>query len=204
MAKYFGEKKSGKVGDLIYSSWFGRTYTRRMPESVANPRTEAQQAHRKAFAEISRLSSAMKNGHTEGLHSYAVRNKVNTHSVFRKLNKDCYGPDGIDYARIKISKGPVSNVNITSATIDEQGNLHVEFCDPNLTENNMRDQLLVFVFCPDLREGRFSRPVARTVGVADGNIPEEWRGHELHLYAFMKDSKGKTSDTLYVNRVLAS
>ena len=204
MAKYIGEKKSGKVGDKIYSSWNGRPYERQMPESVANPRTEAQQAHRNAFAEISRLSSAMKEGHEEGLHWHAVRQKLKTYNVFRKLNKDCYGSDGIDYPRIKISKGSVAGVNITVANIDEGGNLHVEFHDQCPTEKNMHDQFFLFVFCPDQHEGHFVRPVERTVGMVDAQIPESWLGHDLHLYAFMKDAKGKTSDTIYVSHYSAS
>jgi hypothetical protein len=114
MAIYKNGDLSGKIGDVIHSSWHGRPYTKRRPESVANPQTEAQQAHRNAFAEISRLSSAMKNGHDIGLHWQAVRQKLNTHSVFKKLNKDCYGPDGIIYSRIKISQGSVIGAHITS------------------------------------------------------------------------------------------
>lgn len=204
MAKYQGDKMRGKVGDIIYSSWNGRPYTRSMPESVANPQTEAQQAHRNAFAEISRLSSAMKEGHTEGLHWYAVREKLNTHSVFKKLNKDCYGPDGIDYARVKISKGSVSGVNITVAGVDERGNVHVEFHDHFSTENNMHDQFFLFVFCPDQGEGHFAHPIERIVGVVDTQIPESWLGHTLHLYAFMKDAKGMTSDTMYISHCSAT
>lgn len=33
--------KRGKEGDVIHSSWHGRPYTRRMPETVANPQTDA-------------------------------------------------------------------------------------------------------------------------------------------------------------------
>lgn len=198
MAKYQGNRMSGKVGDKIYSSWNGRSYVRQMPESVANPQTERQQAHRNAFAEISRLSSAMKEGHEEGLHWYAVRQKLKTYNVFRKLNKDCYGPDGIDYPRIKISKGSVNNVSITVADVDERGKVHVEFHDQCPTEKNMHDHFFLFVFCPDQREGHFVKPVERTVGVVNAYIPETWLGYDLHLYAFMKDAKGKTSNTMYV------
>ena len=127
MAIYKNGKMSGKLGDVIHSSWHGRPYTRRKPETVANPQTESQQAHRNAFAEISRLSSAMKTGHQEGLHWQAVRQKLNTHSVFKKLNKNCYGPNGIDYPRVKISEGSVSRANITYAKIDAEGNISVLF-----------------------------------------------------------------------------
>ena len=193
-------KKSSKLGKMIDSSWFGRPYQRRMPETVANPRTEAQQAHRTAFGEVSKLSAAMREAHEEGLHWKAIRDRLNTPSVFKKLNKDCYGSDGIDYSRVKISYGSVSQVKITAAEVDAQGNVHVEFHDHYVTEKNKTDQFWLFVFCPDLREGHFARPVERTVGVVDAMIDESWQGHELHLYAFMKNAKGQTSDTIYLGR----
>lgn len=145
MANYRGEKKSGKVGDVIYSSWHGRPYVRRRPEKVANPQTEAQQNHRNAFAEISRLSSAMKEAHTKGLHWHAVRQKLNTHSVFKSLNKDCYGPDGIDYSRIRISSGTVPGVQITSAEMDSQGVLRVTFESANTSEHG-KDEFYLFYY----------------------------------------------------------
>lgn len=191
-------KKSSKLGKMIDSSWLGRPYQRRMPETVANPRTEAQQAHRTAFGEVSKLSAAMREAHEEGLHWKAIRDRLNTPSVFKKLNKDCYGSDGIDYSRVKISYGSVSQVKITAAEVDAQGNVHVEFHDHYVTEKNKTDQFWLFVFCPDLREGHFARPVERTVGVVDAMIEESWQGHELHLYAFMKNAKGQTSDTMYL------
>ena len=191
-------KKSSKLGKMIDSSWLGRPYQRRMPETVANPRTEAQQAHRMAFGEVSKLSAAMREAHEEGLHWKAIRDRLNTPSVFKKLNKDCYGADGIDYSRVKISYGSVSQVKITAAEVDAQGNLHVEFHDHYVTDKNKTDLFWLFVFCPDLREGHFARPVERTVGVVDAMIDESWQGHELHLYAFMKNAKGQTSDTMYL------
>lgn len=198
MAKYRGEKKSGKMGDVIYSSWHGRPYVRRRPEKVANPQTADQQNHRSAFGEISRLSSAMKEGHAKGLHWHAVRQKKNTYCVFKSINKDCYGPDGIVYPHIRISSGTVPDVQITSAEIDEQGMVRVSF-DGGRTLGHDKDEFYLFVFCPDLRKGHFAHPVERTVGLVDAQIPEQWLGHTLHLYAFMRDAKGRTSETIYVS-----
>lgn len=198
MAKYRGEKKSGKMGDVIYSSWHGRPYVRRRPEKVANPQTADQQNHRSAFGEISRLSSAMKEGHAKGLHWHAVRQKKNTYCVFKSINKDCYGPDGIVYPHIRISSGTVPDVQITSAEIDEQGMVRVSF-DGGRTLGHDKDEFYLFVFCPDLREGHFAHPVERTAGLVDAQIPEQWLGHTLHLYAFMRDAKGRTSETIYVS-----
>ena len=199
MANYHGEKKSGKLGDVIYSSWHGRPYVRRRPESVANPQTEAQQSHRNAFAEISRLSSAMKEGHRVGLHYQAVREKLNTHSVFKRLNKDCYGAHGINYPRVRISHGSVTGFSIISAEVDAQGVVRVAFDGFGMSENN-NDEFYLFVFCPDQHEGLFIAPVARSVGFVSAPILEEWKGCALHLYAFMKDKKGRTSETIYVGQ----
>lgn len=196
MAKFKNGHLSGKMGDVIHSSWNGRPYTRRKPETVANPQTEAQQAHRAAFAEISRLSSAMKQGHSIGLHWHAVREKLNTTSVFRKLNKDCYGPDGIDYSRVKISKGGTCNVSITSAEVDGEGNMTVAFESIHDSEDTT-NKLYVFVFCPDRQDGSFAYPVPCSDGVVTAQIPEEWRGLSLHLYAFTMGKDKRASDTIY-------
>ena len=144
MAKYRGEEKSGKLGGVIYSSWHGRPYERKMPESVANPQTEAQQAHRNAFAEISRLSSAMKVAHTEGLHWQALHQKLNTHSVFKSLNKDCYSSDGIDYSHIRISHGSVTGVSIESAEVNAQGIVEVKFTASPLSDGR-NDQFFLYL-----------------------------------------------------------
>lgn len=47
--------------------------------------------------------------------------KLDTGSVFKKLNKGCYGADGIDYPRVVISYGSVAGAQITSAEICETG-----------------------------------------------------------------------------------
>ena len=202
MAIYRGSKRIGKLGDVIYSSWHGRPYVRKRPATVANPQTEAQQSHRNAFAEISRLSSAMKEAHSVGLHWHAVRKKLNTHSVFKSLNKDCYGSDGIDYPRIRISHGSVTGVHIESADVNAQGIVGVKFTASPLSDGR-NDEFYLYVFCPDLREGHFALPVKRSVGEVSASIPDEWKGHLLHLYAFMKDAKGRTSETVYAGQFQA-
>lgn len=196
MAKYKGEEKSGKVGKMIYSSWHGRPYMRRMPESVANPQTEAQQAHRNAFAAISRLSSDMKEAHLVGFHKQALRDHLNTHSVFKKFNKDCYTGDGICYAKVIVSYGSVPMAPITSVEVDEHRMLRLTF-DSHASEQTGNDEFHLFVYCPDLRDCRPARPVPRSAGIITAKLPEEWIGHDLHLYAFLRNKKGMTSHTMY-------
>jgi hypothetical protein len=93
----------------------------------------------------------------------------------------------------------VSGFSIISAEVDQKGIARVAF-DGNCTTENKNDKFYLFVFCPDQREGLFIEPVARSVGFVSAPILDEWRGYTLHLYAFMKDRKGRTSNSVYVGQ----
>ena len=123
MAKVKNGHISGKMGDVIHSTYLGRPYVRQKPEIVANPRTEAQQAHRTALVMIARLASDLKDAHKLGLHMHAQRNKLTTDSDFRKLNKHYCVGGTISYSQILVSKGPVDEVRFTSVVLNEQHDL---------------------------------------------------------------------------------
>lgn len=209
MARKQGDTESGKLGNKILYKWHGRQCERSMPTSVANPQTEAQQAHRSNFAMISKLSSYMKAAHLVGLHWQAVREHNSTYAIFRQLNKDCFTPDvEIDLARVIVSHGSVEQVEITSAAIDK-GVLTVTF-DSRVYGGKATDEFFLFVYCPALCIGRLATPVPRTAGIVTAVLPDEWLNaapnaatfphsdnQGLHLYAFLKGSKGRTSDTIY-------
>lgn len=196
MAKVKNGHISGKMGDVIHSTYLGRPYVRQKPEIVANPRTEAQQAHRMALVMIARLASDLKDAHKLGLHMHAQRNKLTTDSDFRKLNKHYCVGGTISYSQILVSKGPVDEVRFTSVVLDEQHVLHVTF-ESEVTDKNRKDVLGLFVYCPVLRKCQALKPVLRAVGEVAEQLPEEFKGHDLHLYGFLQGKKLYTSDTLY-------
>ena len=136
---------------------------RSMPTHVANPRTEAQQAHRSNFAQISKLSSYMKEAHLVGLHGQAVREKNSTYALFKRINKDCFTPDGeIDYPRIVVSKGSVRKASITSVTVAD-GLLTVNF-DSHAYDGAATDMFFLFVYSSALCAGFLADPVLRSAG----------------------------------------
>ena len=197
MARILGDSESGKLGKKIYYNWHGRQCERAMPTHVANPKTEAQQAHRSNFAQISKLSSYMKEAHLVGFHWHAVREKNSTYALFRQTNKDCFTPDGeIDYPRIVVSKGSVPMVSITSAVIDN-GCLAVNF-DSRTHGGAASDKLFLFVYSPDLCAGVLANPVSRSAGHITVELPAEWLGQPLHIYAFLQGYRLRTSDTIHM------
>ena len=214
MARKHGDIESGKLGDKIYYTWHGRQCERSMPTHVANPQTPEQQSHRNAFATISKLSSYFKGAHLIGLHWLSVREHNSTYALFRKLNKDCFTPEGdIDYPHVIVSKGSVPLVTITSAVI-EDGCLTVNF-DSRAYGGTATDRLFLFVYSPALCAGILADPVPRSAGKVTALLPDEWlqtaaanasdntntlthsHNQTFHLYAFLQGYRLRTSDTIY-------
>lgn len=196
MARKHGDIESGKLGNKIYYTWHGRQCERSMPTHVANPQTPEQQSHRNAFATISKLSSYTKGAHLIGLHHMAVKEHNSTYALFRRLNKACFTSDGeIDYPRIVVSNGSVPMVSITSAVI-EDGCLTVNF-DSRSYGGAATDRLFLFVYSSALRAGTLADPVPRSAGRITVDLPTEWLGQSLHLYAFLQGYRLRTSDTIY-------
>ena len=216
MARKHGDAESGKLGNKIYYTWHGRQCERSMPTSVANPQTEAQQAHRSNFAMVSKLSSYMKEAHLIGLHWQAIREHNSTYAIFRQLNKDCFTPDGeINLPRVIVSRGSVERVEITSASIDDNV-LTVTF-DSRAYGGKATDEFFLFVYCPALCTGRLATPVPRSAGLVTAVLPSEWlqpteltqadtntlthshiNAFPLHLYAFLRSTRSRTSDTIHL------
>ena len=202
MAIKEGELLIGKLGNKIYSidPVSKRQVVRSLPKKVSNPKTAAQQKHRSAFVEIVRLSSYMTEAHTIGLHRHAQKQHKRTYADFRSLNKDCFTADGcIDYPHITISFGSVAKVMFTSAKLDENSVLCLSF-DPhfNTSHCNPDDELYLFAYCPDCSVGCLFEPVKRVATTITVQLPPEWPADRLRLYAFLRDRKGNTSNTIYI------
>lgn len=131
-----------------------------------------------------------------GLHWLSVKEKNSTYALFKHLNKDCFTPDGmVDLPRVIVSKGTVPSVDITSAIIDN-GILTLTF-DSRHFGGNATDEFYLFIYCPALCTGRLVEPVSRSAEEVTTALPEEWLEHPLHLYAFLRSTRGRTSDTIY-------
>lgn len=212
MARKQGDRESGKLGNKIYYTWHGRQCERAMPTHVANPRTEAQQAHRYSFAVVSRLSSYMKEAHLVGLHWHSVREKNSTYALFRRLNKDCFTPDGdVDYPRLVVSKGTLAPAAVVAASVEE-GVLTVWF---DSAGGKPADEFFLFVYSAAFGDGYLAGPVPRGAGVVSVLLPDEWLdaahgrrpdgagavaqpGAEVvHLYSFVRGYRLRTSDSVH-------
>lgn len=196
----------GTVGTVIGYEWRGQWCLRSRPRRVRNPRTERQRMARGLFSQVSQLASRMATALRIGLHTEAVRMHRTECNHFMSINSDCFTLDGgrlsVDYEELVVSLGPVAPVGFIS---DERGVMSDERVVTVPFEKNPLhlcssgdDLVYLYAWCSDLDEGVLSVPAYRRSRQVSVELPERWAGCEVHLYGFVEDYAGRTSDSSYI------
>lgn len=187
----------GTVGPVIGYQWRGRWCLRARPRHVYNPQTAAQQEHRMLFRDMVQLAGRMKVALRVGLRTAALEEHLTECNLFVKMNKDCFTPQGVDFGALEISRGSVAPVAFTTAEVDEDNVLHATFeKNPLRLRANSDDEVFVYAFCPSLSQGCLSAPVYRRNKQIHMMLPDEWAGRLVVFYAFVRDYRQETSDTI--------
>lgn len=84
---------SGKVANVVGTSWKGRAVMKSQPLSVANPRTEAQQEQRGKFSKIAELASAVLTQFVQPVEN-PISGNISGYNLFCKDNKGAFNASG--------------------------------------------------------------------------------------------------------------
>ena len=102
---------SGAVGPMVYYVYHGRQCVR-MRAAARNPRTERQQAGRRAFGMVAHLAGRMRYGIQVGLEGEAQRRGASVQSLFVGMNRHLVEVTGegttLDYSLLQLSAGQLS------------------------------------------------------------------------------------------------
>lgn len=186
----------GKVDGLIGYRVRGKDYLRSRPAVVRNPRTEAQQSHRRAFALVSSFVATLKGAYLVGYKNYRPERSPRvrmTEHVFGEVLRE----DGtLDMRRLKVAQGPLQALIVNGVEYAE-GRLRVEFGKGNGSGDDKLQMVLynkkigaVLV----LEDEASRRGSAATV-----EVPEEWREDHVYVYGFWRNGgSGQVSDSVLV------
>ncbi len=106
---------------------------------------------------------------------------------------------GVDYERIRIAEGPAAPVRFTTASVDENNVLHVDFeKNSGMTRAKASDRVYVYVYNADTREGLLSHPAERRRGHLEMQLPEGWNERNVRMWGFVVDGEGRASGSQYV------
>ncbi|MDY6372526.1 MAG: DUF6266 family protein, partial [Bacteroidales bacterium] len=139
--------------------------------------------------------------YTPSYQEYTTSNQIYTPSGCSPLQGEL--PEGvrggIDYERIRIAEGAAAPVRFTTASVDENNVLHVDFeRNSGMTRAKASDRVYVYVYNEDTREGLLSHPAERRRGRLEMLLPEGWNHQNVKMWGFVVDGEGRASVSQYV------
>lgn len=202
-----GKGLSGTIGDRVYSSWKGTSYSRSKPVSIKNPRTPAQQAQRAKMNVILKFLKPCKEFVRIGFQTKAKNMSAFNYAtsfIYKNALTGEYPDLSIDYSKVLLSTGNLDGpfepkIALTSAC-------EIEFSwQINIDAYNyfLNDCAMVLVYNPAKQEA---------IIVTDGNsrismhqrvtIPPSYAGDEVICYIAFRDYNGKkVSDSKFLGRL---
>ena len=106
---------------------------------------------------------------------------------------------GVDYARIKIAEGVAAPVRFTTASMDENHVLCVDYeKNSGMTRAKASDKVYVYVYNIDTREGLLSHPAERRQGQLKMQLPEGWCMENVKLWGYVVDGAGRASASQFI------
>ena len=191
---------SGTVGTVIGYRRNNQWFMRAKPRFVANPRTEAQQAHRRQFGDMVSLASRLLPALKVGMRHYAPQHAMTAGNAFVHLN---WVKDGvISLKDMKLSVGPVPMVTFTEITV-EDGVLTLRW-DKNLHHHGAKNEDTIKIYAYSEEQG-----LTQCVATAERRtrrlstlLPDAFR--DAHLWALIEDPMGRVSESTYLEPITPS
>ena len=191
---------SGTVGTVIGYRRNNQWFMRAKPRFVANPRTEAQQAHRRQFGDMVSLASRLLPALKVGMRHYAPQHAMTAGNAFVHLNWTREG--AISLKDMKLSVGPVPMVTFTEITV-EDGVLTLRW-DKNLHHHGAKNEDTIKIYAYNEEQG-----LTQCVATAERRtrrlstlLPDAFRN--AHLWALIEDPMGRTSESTYLEPITPS
>ena len=143
---------SGKVGNVVGSSWKGIHYLRSLPSHVANPRTIAQQTSRKKMDLVIRFLKTLTGFIRIGFSGYAVKMSAFNAATSLNLGLGIAGsyPDlQLDYENLQVSRGNLEGAAGAAVGCTEPGVVDFTWFDNSGTGNATgTDQVMLVIYNP--------------------------------------------------------
>lgn len=107
---------SGKVANVVGTSWKGRAVMKSQPLSVANPRTESQVGQRNKFSKIAELASQILTQFVQPVEN-PISGNISGYNKFCKDNKTAFNAAGV-FVPANFSAGGGKIINLENAAVD--------------------------------------------------------------------------------------
>jgi hypothetical protein len=186
---------SGKVGNVVGSSWKGINVMRIMPASVSNPQTEPQLAQRQKFGLTMNFLQPLSEFVKTGFKNYAVKktclNAAMGYNISNAIT-GAYPNFAIDYANVLVSRGSLPAALNATAAAGAAGTVVFTWED-NSDEVGAAttDKTLIVAYNAAKHQAVTVNELAeRADGTQTVTVPDSWSGDQVQTYLAFIDSKG--------------
>ena len=201
---YMGDQ-IGKLGPAVGRRWMGKMVYASYQGRVKNPRTSSQQMVRARFKVLSELTAAFDTALALGLKKVAYSRSMTAANLFVSLNyANVSGtvPTALDvaYEGLTLSRGRLAGMDFGTPSFATPSKVEVDIEDNQLdVEGTSADDTVVLVaYNPAAMYAVVGATAKRTDESVSLGVPKRWQGLQVHVYAFVRNSQGEVSDTVYV------
>ena len=167
---------SGKLGDVVYYTRFGKEFVRRKAETFTDRQSEEQLRQRALFKATQQTAALYGSLLQRGLTKHAHSQGHTEANEFSHLNKQHFvyadGKVTVNYPALQLAYGPLPTVHFTACHAD---GLHVELTfDPYLTADKARpdDVVHIYAVSPQAEVCMLMTSVERQYGQAAFDLPD--------------------------------
>jgi len=196
---------SGKIGNIVGTSWKGRAVMKSMPLSVANPRTSGQVNQRNSMTFAVAAAKEFLAGAIADLCS-PFSGDISGYNLFVKRCIKAFASDGTFLVEnFNISQGVLGNYQLASATISSSTDELSLDCSvrEDSNYNLSTDELFVIVWNNSQKRGFTAvLPVAASYSSESISLPAGFANSGEQLFTFLATKRidnSQASDTLFVS-----
>lgn len=197
---------SGKVGNVVGSSWKGISYMRSIPQHVHNPRTEGQVNQRGKFAValhfLQPLNDFIRTGYKLYAHKRSPFNSAMAYTLANAITGTTPDDYAIDPSKVLVSRGgltPAANAEADTGPGDYQVNFH--WADNSGTGSAKSTDKALLVLLNTAKSEVFS-VIAGNPRSEEGQeifAPEHWVGDDAYTYlGFISEDHKNVSNSVYL------
>ncbi len=198
---------NGRIGNVIGSTWKGRSVMKIRPASVSNPNTERQQQQRARFGLVGRFIQAHRNLIRIGFRAYTKdmtsSNAAMSYNLANAIDGS-YPDQYIDFSKVMLSMGSLATVSELSVVSEAAAAVTLTWTPNNQVGNaGDSDQLIVSLYDSDSGEVvYFPGCASRLDSTATLTLPAEWSGRTAEVFAFLVSIVITSTDSESVSKTL--
>lgn len=211
MAKYYNGPNgpiSGKLGDIVGSSWRGIHYVKNKAKTSTKPKTEKQLAQQARFALAVQFLRPIKELLNIGFkqhHRAATGFNMAVKYILQHAIIGQYPEYTIDYQNVQFSQGSWGRAEVVKLMPGAAFLTVIWYGNQYRFSSYGDDQVNILIYEPVSNEYvKGPADVLRMQEACIIAIPPRLCGKPLHTYLFCVSSDGKVSDTTYAGEIIVS